>query len=308
MRKTFLYLNHQDKGRAYRQALLEGGWREVTSERECTICIADSDVTPMRVERLDHLQDFGAKVFLYQHSARPSFLYDFPGFAPPHPVVAARFVTAPNHKKFMEYMGLGEHTHVVGWSFCPILPFVPIATPWKILFAPLHPAGNNGWLSEDDKTMNQEVQKRLYSYTRQKNIELTIRYVFSFGGYGLERLEGVKYVEGKPDQSFKEIDEADLVVGTETFAYLAVARGKPTLMMDEDRAPRYGNSPERFGYVSHWDDYKHLVMYDLDILASENTEELVRKACTESRETWKSGMVGKAFDGERFVKTVAGYL
>ena len=118
------------------------------------------------------------------------------------------------------------------------------------------------------------------------------------------------YIEGQPNQSHAEIDAADVVVGHQTFAYIAVARGVPTVMMAEWEAPTYGNTPDTLIRARDWDSYRHLMMYPLDILAEEDTpallERVIRSDCEIAE--WRARMIGQPFDGDCFVELLEKYL
>ena len=95
----------------------------------------------------------------------------------------------------------------------------------------------------------------------------------------------------------------------QTFAYMSVALGVPTVMMGEDIAPRSGNSEQGFSYSAHFEDYKEYLMFPLDILQGE-TEEVIQTAITgsEAVEDWKSRFIGKPFDGDLFVNAIEARL
>jgi hypothetical protein len=306
----FILLNHQNKGIVYGDTLLHTGWKMVDEDEHADIALVDSDVTPYRLIKLQKFVDRGIKVFVYPHSARPPFFYDYLGYKP-FQGVAARFVSAFGHEVVMELMGMDTtNVYPVGWSYCQMRPFSGKQIK-NVLFAPLH-ANGNGWLSDTDKEMNREVQDRLVHTVNQHNLHLLVRYLGQLSGCGLERMPGVDYVQGehRPESTLLHIDHADLVVGTETFAYMSVARGKPTLMMGEERAPRYGNSESTFRYVQNWDTYKGLVMYPFDILEEDDTFVLMVKATTKSKdvEEWKARMIGEPFDPVTFLEHVESYL
>jgi hypothetical protein len=47
MEKTFIYINHPDKGKPFKD-----GWKEVRFDQDATIALADSDTTPVRSANL----------------------------------------------------------------------------------------------------------------------------------------------------------------------------------------------------------------------------------------------------------------
>jgi len=128
---------------------------------------------------------------------------------------------------------------------------------------------------------------------------------------GLWEAPGVIYVEGQPDQSYAQIDAADVVVSHQTFAYIAVARGVPTVMMSEQYPPRIGcEEYNTFQYVMNWEKYRDLLAYPLDILAEDDTLALFQRAVRSDEEivNWRCRLIGEPFDPLQFVKKVKKYL
>jgi len=98
------------------------------------------------------------------------------------------------------------------------------------------------------------------------------------------------------------------VIGHQTFAYLAVARGKPTLMMREDLPPHTVSHGQTV-YAQSWEKYADLMMYPLDILAGEPAE-LIRRACQgdAAAAAWRERFVSTPWDAKKFVTILESYL
>lgn len=305
-KRSFFVFNHQNKADAFIRALTTRGWTLTRRPDEARFILADVDIPP-RYKVLKEYHSRGAAIFLYPHAARPNLFWDFPGVEFSG-FVAACFVAAEGHIDIMRAYGNPYDLHAVGWHLSPIQPFKPRTEVKRILFAPIHPNGN-GFLSRMDMDINQQTFRKLIALINE-GVSLTVRYLHDIRKNGLWRAGGVDYVEGKPDQSYRQIDEADLVVSHQTFAYLAVARGTPTLMMGEWHAPRWGGSEEKLERARSWERYKHLLMYPLDILAEEGTEALIEKTirsdCTIA--DWRERLIGKPFNGEYFVAVLESYL
>jgi hypothetical protein len=304
-RKYFLYRGHQGKERAYIQALNNAGYRaSVQPQMRAKFAIYDMD-GGMRAPNLERYHRRGLPVFLYPHAARPQIIWD--GIWEVWPHTACNFVPGPGHKEVMERYGYPIPIEVTGWTYCDILPFEPIEKPIKILFGPIHPGGN-GWICDEDKDANQRTQKLLIEYCHETGTHLTIRHIRDIRNNGLEKVAGVTYIQGRPDLTIKEIDEADLVIGHQTFAYLAIARGKPTLMMREDLPPHtvwHGQTV----WAKSWEKYADIMMYPLDILAGDIAE-MIRLACegTEGTIAWRNRFLSTPFDPKKFVERLESYL
>jgi hypothetical protein len=304
----FYFYNHQNKGLPLVRAMEAAGWRWTSQSSHAQAIFSDSDV-PSRSKSLTSFHQRGKKIFLYPHAARPNLFNDFEGY-PPFPHTTAHFIPAIGHAEILRLIGLRHTFEVTGWYLCPIRPFQPREQVRKILFAPIHP-NSNGTLSTADKKINADTMRKLMPLVESGEIELTIRFLRGLEKNGLWPVDGVNYIEGQPDQSFEQIDAADVVVSHQTFAHIAVARGVPTVMMGEDVPPRIGcEEYGTFQYVRNFDRYKHLLMYPLDILAEENTPALLERAVRSDAEIadWRARLIGQPFDPCDFVPLVKKYL
>jgi hypothetical protein len=306
---TFYIRDHQGKSKAYRMAMIVAGFKEISSHTaKPRFAFFDSDVTKFRKKRIDDLTQ-ETNAFIYPHTARPPLFYDFRDFKP-HPKTKAIFVMANGHKEVLERIGYSLPIYVTGWTFSPVLPFHVSPSIKRITFAPIH-ANANLWNAPINRDINQRVMGRLVKLKQKRpEIEVTIRYIRSLDTCGLHPISGFSYVHGQPDQSVTEIKNADLIIATETYAYLSIAMGKPTLQMAEFVPPRIGNSPENFGYVNSWDKYKNLMEYPLDALDQEKTLWDVIGLANHKRddvELWKERMIGKSFVPKEFIKILLRY-
>jgi hypothetical protein len=206
----------------------------------------------------------------------------------------------------MNRFGYPLPIEVAGWTYCDIRPFRPVNKVRSVLFGPIHP-NITGWLPDVDKDLNFRTLERLSKYCKEIGAKMTVRYVRKLEEAGLNEIEGVTFVKANPDGSTDMIDRADLVVGHETFAYLSVARGKPTLMMGEDVVPHSGN--KHFKYVSSWDKYRDIYMYPLDVLEGDLAE-VVDRAIKSDKDIieWRKNMIGHPFRPSYFVQRLESYL
>lgn len=310
-RGRFAIKPHQGKERAYVQALRDAGYKEATYHKTPVgFALYDLDSgaggyghRPWVVD----LHERGVPLFMYPHSARPMVQYD--GIIEPFVHARCMFTIGEGHKRVMEAFGYPLKIETCGWALCGMKPFQPVNQIQRVLFGPIHP-NNNGWLSEIDQKANRETYIRLHQFCKQIGAKLVIRHIQDLQKNGFHRIDGdVEIVRGLPNGSTQEIDQADLVVAHQTFAYIAIARGKPVLMMGEDETPHSGNADDNFRFVKHWDAYKDLLMYPLDILATSDTQSLAEKACQGGYiDAWKDLFIGTPFNGKKFVRTLEGYL
>lgn len=303
--QVFQYTVHQGKQQAYVDALQAAGYKGGTMEKiHARFALFDMDVGERR-EILERLHQRGIPIFIYPHAARPMVPWD--GIHEIWPHVKCNFTIGPGHVEVMQRFDYPIPLEACGWTFCEIRPFAPVKAVRSVLFGPIHPS-NQGWVADVDMDLNKRTFARLLGYCQESGAQLTVRHIKKLQLSGLTYVEGVKYVEGCPDQTITEIDQADVVVGHQTFAFLAVSRGKPTLMMGEDIPPRtvlHG----QVAYVKNWDKYADLLMYPLDILAGP-AGGMIEKACLRNVkvEAWRRRFIGEQFQPECFVKKLESYL
>jgi len=303
--KIFKMSHHQNKGKAFRDALVARGWHEsqYRYSNHVLFGLFDADWRP------DDIADLhGKPYFLYPHAARPMVQYD--GSVTPRTDCRAMFVSAPAGVYLMEKIGYPCEVVEVGWSLTPIKRFFPRATVERITFAPIHP-NSNGYLHAVDKTLNRRAYARLLDYVqKQEDVTVTVRFCRDINDNGLgeeyrRQDAGIIWKQANPDSSTDDITRADLVIAHQTFAYMAVALGVPTIMMGEDIAPRSGNTDIGYSYSAHFEDYKDYLMFPLDILQGE-TDEVIRTAITgsEAVEDWKARFIGEPFRPDYFVDCI----
>ena len=147
-------------------------------------------------------------------------------------------------------------------------------------------------------------------YAEENDAEIKVRYCGLIADNGLEKECAeqnmrVTWKNGAKDSSTDDITKADLVVSHQTFAYMAVALGVPTVMMGEDIAPRSGNRDDGFTYSAHFEDYRDYLAFPLDILNGE-PEKVIQTAVTgsEAVEDWKARFIGEPFRPDYFVDCI----
>lgn len=317
MMKGGYYLSdHQFKGAAYSRALLDAGYRrcDFAADPELVMAMFDHDVGVDRPDGirggLEYLHGRNVPVFLYPHAARPMVQYD--GIFDAWPHTRCRFAIGPGEVEVMQAFGYEIPMEVVGWSFCGLKEFqsgrARHASPVRVLFGPIHP-NNNGWLSDVDKACNQRTFDLLL---KTPGIELTVRHVKRIDLSGIRTMPGIKYVLGRTDGSTAEIDEADVVIGHQTFAFMAAARGKPLIMFGDQVTPHAGNRPHTLKYVKSYEKYREIMRYPAEVESvcdGEGMRDLIERVIvSDVGKEWKGKFIGRAFDNEKFIEVVESYL
>lgn len=264
----FYLSDHQGKGRRFAEALMRFGWEQAESPAESGLDLAlyDHDVGAGGMgfrNGLDWLYWRGVPVMMYPHAARPMLQWD--GMYPVWEHTRVCLTIAEGHREVMRRFGYPLPVEPVGWSYCEQRQFEAIkkgeGERIRVLFGPIHP-NRNGWLHPMDMDKNRQVYQVLLA---TPGIELTVRHIHRLDLNGLWTMNGVKYVQGKPDGSTREIDEADVVIGHQTFAWLAAARGKPVVMFGDDLIPHSGNRPENMRFAKSWEKYRDYLRYPANV-------------------------------------------
>lgn len=298
--------NRQGKAGALIEALESRGWQGAIMMNKCDAFFADVDKD---TQYLDKMHRMGKKIFMFPHAARPNLFNDFGRF-PIYPHTSAGFQMADGHIEILRIIGVHYPIEVIGWFYCPMKEFKPRESYRNVLFAPIHPNSDNS-LSDVDKGLNQDTFKKLLTMVKSAEIRLTVRFIRGLENNGLWQVPGVKYVQVQPTIDYSQIDEADLVVSHQTFAYIAIARGVPVVMMGEEVPPRVGSPAKQdFRFAQSWDKYKDLLMYPLDILAVDDVRALFCRAIASDAEIvdWRTRLIGKPFDPAYFVQRVESYF
>jgi len=309
--RCFYIHEHLHKGKTYREALEQRGYKRVKYVRDSGFVLLDHDVNAQGAgRRAQVVQAYARKIplFIYPHSSRPNVMYDI---WRPWKHTKASFVIAEGHAEVLRRIDYPCPIEIVGWTYTDIKPFVPSKPIGKIkvLFAPLHPLGD-GFLHEIDREINFKTYKMLLG---MEDIDLTVRYINTLERNKIWDSPNATMIRGKPDGTFAEIEEADIIISAYTHAYMAVALGKPLIMMGERTLPHAGNSIWT-AWSEQWEKYKTYMEYPFNIedvvgepkKALKMIYEAMRKNA--NVEQWKKIFIGEAFDPNYFVTTLETYL
>lgn len=298
----YMCFNHQGKANAFVEALSD--FMVGTNEgyaQPLKFALTDSDVKG-RTRQLERIRKQGTTCFfVYPHSARPSMVNDY---FPTWEGTTAQFVVNEYHAQVLREYGYKKPLHGIGWHLCPLREFQKKEHVRNVLFCPIHPRN-----APQDKKANAETFMRLYRLVKRDEIKLTVRHIDVLEDSGLCAEKGVTYINARTNQDFSHIDSADVVVGHQTVAWIAVARGVPTVMMGEDMPTHFRHGVDWVDTPS-WNKVSHLFRYPLDILQETDTMALLNRAAQSDDEIrdWRARMIGNAFDPLKFSEIVKGYL
>ena len=295
--KFFLVHGHLDKCQPYIDALADRGHTRVGDPARVDFGLYDFMRSGQR-RIFAEMHKNKTPMFIYPHAALSAYIWD--GLVSSEIPAACNFTYGEGQRQIMAAYGYPHPTMAVGWPYGPIEPFRPRQAVQRILFAPKHPNGKRA-LIDQDQALNREVFQRL----RTAGAELTVYYGHDLENNGLERVPGIQYIPStlNLDGAVQQIRQADLVVAHDTFAYLSIAQGVPTLMFTGNQTPHVIGKP-----VKNWKSYRHIAKYPLDILdvTAKKAPALIERAAStdEDIHDWKERMIGQPFCGDRFVDAI----
>ena len=288
--------DHQHKSIGLIQAMMDNGVE--ISRVDPDILLIDCDFTvghyPKTIEKA---YQGGAEIVLYSHGAPVVVVWD--SVWEPMQYTKAYLAQSPGQKWVMESYGYPVPITVVGWHFCPQLPFKPVDKLSKVLFAPWHPHGN-GWMNPEEMELNAKV----YEALRKMPYELTVRLVHTAEQNGLYLDDGVIGQQSNLtlEGAIQAIDEAELIVSNlGTFACLAVARGKPVVVYGQDITPHDGFSFSGINYVKHWKEYRDYMRYPYGIADIEH-------ASKNEASDWRAKFIGDPLNADALMTALKGVL
>lgn len=285
--------DHQGKSAALRSALARAGHLIVERERPADALLIDVDYPVGHYKPLiQKHRARGAKIYLYSHGANPNLGWD--GLWPESGLVDGLFAMTPGQAAVLQLYGYTAPVHVIGWHLCKIKPFTPAARLRFIVFGPWHPH-SNGWLAPAAKAVNAAAFKQLLSLAKRHKATLLVRHLGLLADSGLEEDPRAVFIQGRPDQSTNEIDAADLVVSCGTFAYLAVARGRPTYFIGQDLRPFESHAYGHHIEVRSWEKYRDYMRFPYELGQAE-----IDQVMSAGPLDWKRKFIGVQFNPIQF--------
>lgn len=312
----YYYAPHQNKGDAYYHALDAAGFTITPYPDDAKFGLLDHDyIKPDRDKNefvtrpeLEILAE--RPTFCYPHAARPQIIMDcYPDMRWPW---STMFVAAEGHAEILDTFYDTAPLVVAGWSLSPIREFTPVKRyrGMRVLFAPIHPNGN-GWMSGVDKHANIRVHNWLADWFFTGEIELRVRTVKMPMIAGLTPAhDAIDYYVTRADGSYDDIEWADLVISHQTFAYMAVAMGKPTIMYHDIAC--HSNNMEPLFWARYHHEYANMLRFPIQFedYYEAGRDYMVDAALEGSQavEDWKRRMIGNEFRPEIAVETVRRFL
>jgi len=284
---------HQNKADFLVKALNSCGHTFVHRNAEVALFDHDLNRTDVNAVRSDMRIRFeeGSTIVLYPHGATGSWWLDGSNL---NPMVFASLVIGEGHRRFMEIVQPGHRVEAIGWYYCPIKPFESPAKINRILFAPIHPT-MGGTLRPEAIEGNRVVYDTLLKHIGRR--QLVVRHIGKIENSGLWQHNKPIFKAGKTNGNYSDIDTADLVIAEGTYMYMAVARGKPTIGINQHLPIRPNVSPDSYK-PKHWDEYKKFMPYPINFEGG-SFEDLIEYARVNEQSEWKQLFIGKQLSPKR---------
>lgn len=284
---NFWVYNHLGKGTAYVKALQKARHQQVRRIEHADLVLLDSE-HPARTAELSMAERRGLPVCVFPHGGNPSVLDNGPTGYWPSTHVATQFIPAPGHYACWKAQGGPARKFVLtGFPWCEQQPFRPTAKVETVVFAPVHPS-STGDMDRFWHEANRRAQERIRELFPAARVLVSVW--FSLAQNGLDEIDGWTYLPTRLALSTDLIDQADLVVANETFACLAVARGVPTVMIDQTLADWGGRRWQGADAMDPLWWYPHAIEGD------------VLKALENEAGEWRRQFIGGPFQPQTVVK------
>lgn len=236
----------------------------------------------------------GVKVALYPHGGMPTvFVYD--GLTDPNPAVGLRLEHGPGSIEAVHLLGLDLAQEAPGWLYSPTQPFTPVEKPTRVLFAPQHPnmetiGSGNG--HDPAPALNQRVYRDLLTL----GYELTVSIVGPAWLNGVWPHPNARLIQNPNmlfHETYRQILDADLVVGAGTVAAAAVACGKPVVSVGQAQGDYSDWVDGEYRHPAREALYDGLLRYPVDA-ADGDLDELIGRVCAgdEDAAGWRERFVG----------------
>lgn len=297
---NYYVCGHQHKGRPFARALRAAGHKPVSRHAHVALFDRDwymhNDKKPRQIV-LEHLER-GAAIFIYPHSALPPWWYD--GLIKIQSYIRSVFVVGEGQKEAMRIIEPDVRCDAVGWPWCPQRPFSAPQEVRQIAFAPIHPAG--GRLRPEAFEANRAIFRDLKRLQRDTGVRVVVRYIGKLEQQGLKPYNSFDWIQAKPDGKTIEIDQADIVIAEGTYMHLSVARGRPTIGINQHLPIRANKKSDQ--YTPHnWEKYGPDLAYPVNY-GEAPLQELIYKAISGERSTWRDRFIGEPMNRGAFAGLV----
>jgi hypothetical protein len=298
-RKKYYISRHQNKEKPFAEEMRRAKW--VFNDKTPHVALFDRDAYMMYesgkqrepFERVSYFSKNEVPIFIFPHTAIHHWWYD--GILDIEPYIRCIFEIGEGQKEVMKIISPETNVEVCGWPWCKQKYFQQPKELNSVLFAPIHPDGS-GSIRPECFESNRQIQQELL----ELGVNVTCRYIGNLEVQGLEKTDKWTWIRTRPNNYYRDIDDADLVIAEGVFMYLSVARGKPTIGINQHLAVRANINPEK--YTPHnWDKYGHILAYPINYKEG-HLSKLMDLALKEEQLDWRKRLIGN--DMEFFAEKI----
>ena len=284
--KSYYITKHQNKQKPFQKEMEEAGWS--FSEDNVDVGLFDRDryLLAENNQLIPKVSEFVEKkipIFIWPHTAIHPWWYD--RLVEIGDYIRCIFVIGEGQKEVMKIISPHTHVEICGWPWSKQKYFEQPKSLKNVLFAPIHPDGK-GAIRPESYEANRTIQGELTSL----GLNVTCRYVGGFVSQGLENNDSWNWVKARADNTFQDIDNADIVIAEGVFMYLAIARGKPTIGINQHLPVRTNRFCERF-CPPNWHKYGHILAYPINYKEG-HLPRLIDWALKEEQLEWRKRLIG----------------
>jgi hypothetical protein len=303
--KKYYVLERRDMARPFKLALYNAGYRKTMDPEEADFLLYDLEQNVYR-SILDYFALHRKPLFVYPHSANSWYFWD--GFHKEYPVSCC-FVFTREVRTAMIAYGYKSRIEPIGFSCGEVINWKGMREK-TLLFAPMHtmgPVGQDYLRPPASFRLNREALEKVFELAPLFK-KITIRYGKTFIASGMydPQIRNVVFEQAslKVKDSLASINRHNMVISAGTLAYLAVARGKPTIFYGtHGQPPQEGEMT-----VRHYDKYKWM---DYPVFLDNMSEDMIMKFAVQNDpnvERWKKANIGNTFSANRFISVVREYV
>jgi hypothetical protein len=294
MKRYFAY-RYRDAFEPFERALQRAGYIPTESPGRADIIFLDHEKRLRTIDR---------PLFLYPHT--PYSFYFWDGLIDPSRETRCNFVNSKAALESMAVYGYPYRVESIGFTRCKIRRFAPTRGK-TLIYASAHLYTRGRWPHEGDRLIHEQTLEWLRRY--KSSFDEIIIYYFgslednklkSESGFSLVEIQG--FGELNSSTALRQLKGADLVISCNTFGYLSLARGVPTVLIGHDNEfPLHSSN-----YGAHYGEYSKFCEFPLR-LQDMTGEDLLALRCSKNKEieAWKKKNIGSGFDSTRFVALMA---
>jgi len=305
--KTYFAHNYRDSFNGFQKALKKGGYKFDANIRKADILFFDTEPRHLNSKREAWERMIaGRPLFIYPHTPYAFWLWD--GFIKPSESVSCNFVVGESAKLSMQKYGYPNRVEVVGFSRCKVRPFMK-TTGRRLAYASSRLIGEHGyWPHEGDRILNEKAIDWLLK-NRSYFDEVIFYHSFPIEKYGVDESYPFTFVDvgraGKlnTQTALEQLKNIDIVISCNTFGFLAIAQGIPTVLVGHNNEyPMHSSN-----YGVHYAEYAEHCDFPLDLFSMSGQNVLaLRQEIPECVRTWKQRNI-EGFNPEKFLSVVNEY-